>query len=64
MVQIGARAVLALRVTKRLMRESAALADRHDCRLHTHLGETLDEDAYCLAMFGRARSTTSRRSAG
>ena len=39
-------------VSKRLMRESARLADAHDCRLHTHLGETHDEDAYCLAQFG------------
>ncbi len=34
------------------MRESAALAARHGSRLHTHLGETLDEDAYCQQMFG------------
>ncbi len=39
-------------VSKRLMRESARLADAHDCRLHTHLGETRDEDAYCLRQFG------------
>lgn len=39
-------------VTRRLMSESAALAERHDCRLHTHLGETADEDAYCLEHFG------------
>ncbi|MFD1697030.1 8-oxoguanine deaminase [Roseibium aestuarii] len=38
-------------VTKRLMRETVALADRFDCRLHTHLGETLDEDDYCLEKF-------------
>lgn len=39
-------------VTKRLMTESLALAERYDCRLHTHLGETRDEDAYCLAHYG------------
>jgi len=39
-------------VTRRLMSESAALAERHDCRLHTHLGETADEDAYSLEHFG------------
>ena len=38
-------------VSKSLMRESAALADRFDCRLHTHLGETIDEDEYCLEHF-------------
>jgi 8-oxoguanine deaminase len=39
-------------VTKRLMVDSVALAEKHDCRLHTHLGETRDEDEYCLAHFG------------
>jgi len=39
-------------VTKRLMRESAFLAERFDCRLHTHLSETEDEDAYCLHAYG------------
>lgn len=53
MVQIGLAPCSPFNVTKRLMRESAALAGRFDCRLHTHLGETLDEDAYCLAMFGQ-----------
>ena len=53
MVQIGLAPCSPFNVTKRLMRESARLADIHDCRLHTHLGETLDEDAYCLAMFGQ-----------
>jgi 8-oxoguanine deaminase len=35
-----------------LMRASAALAEKHDCQLHTHLAETLDEEAYCRAQFG------------
>ncbi len=42
-------------VTPDLMRESAALArsfgDAH-VRLHTHLAETLDEEAFCLEAFG------------
>jgi 8-oxoguanine deaminase len=38
-------------VTRQLMVETAALAARYDCRLHTHLGETLDEDSYCLDHF-------------
>ena len=38
-------------VTPRLMRETAALAERFDCRLHTHLAETLDEDAYCAEVY-------------
>jgi 8-oxoguanine deaminase len=53
MVQIGLAPCSPFNVTKRLMRESAALAERHDCRLHTHLGETLDEDRYCLEVFGQ-----------
>ena len=36
-----------------LMRESAALARRHQVRLHTHIAETLDEEAYCLKTFNR-----------
>jgi 8-oxoguanine deaminase len=39
-------------VTKRLMVDSVGLAERHDCRLHTHLGETRDENEYCLEHFG------------
>ena len=52
MIQIGLAPCSPFAVTKRLMRESADLAARHGCRLHTHLGETLDEDAFCQAMFG------------
>jgi cytosine/adenosine deaminase-related metal-dependent hydrolase len=39
-------------VTTGLMRECAALARSHGVMLHTHLAETQDEDAYCLAQFG------------
>jgi 8-oxoguanine deaminase len=39
-------------VTKQLMIDSAMLAEKHDCRLHTHLGETLDEDDLCISKFG------------
>ena len=40
-------------VTERLMTESAALARRHPgVRLHTHLAETVEEDAYCLEHHG------------
>src|SRR4051812_5503179 len=39
-------------VTKRLMIDTVALAEKHDCRLHTHLAETRDENEYCLAHFG------------
>ena len=40
-------------VSPELMRASADLARRHGVRLHTHLAETRDEDAYCLSRFGK-----------
>jgi cytosine/adenosine deaminase-related metal-dependent hydrolase len=39
-------------VTADLMRESAALARRHGVRLHTHMAETVEEEAFCLERFG------------
>lgn len=39
-------------VTQSLMGACGALAEKHDCRLHTHLAETHDEDAFCRARFG------------
>lgn len=39
-------------VTGDLMRESAVLAREKGVMLHTHLAETEDEDAFCLAQFG------------
>ncbi|MGZ8755966.1 MAG: 8-oxoguanine deaminase, partial [Acidimicrobiia bacterium] len=41
-------------VTPEVMRESAALARLHGVRLHTHLAETRDEEAFCLSQFGAA----------
>ncbi|MFK5883088.1 MAG: 8-oxoguanine deaminase [Candidatus Izemoplasma sp.] len=35
-------------VSDELMIESAKLARKYGVRLHTHLGETLDEDNYCM----------------
>ncbi|WP_218822436.1 8-oxoguanine deaminase [Geodermatophilus pulveris] len=40
-------------VSPDLMRRTAELAEDLDVRLHTHLAETRDEDAFCLATFGR-----------
>jgi cytosine/adenosine deaminase-related metal-dependent hydrolase len=39
-------------VTTQLMEESAALARRLGLQLHTHLAETVEEDAYCRELFG------------
>lgn len=40
-------------VSTALMSRTAELAERLDVRLHTHLCETQDEDAFCLETFGR-----------
>jgi cytosine/adenosine deaminase-related metal-dependent hydrolase len=39
-------------VTGGLMRESAELARAYGVRLHTHLAETEDEEAFCQQLFG------------
>lgn len=39
-------------VTGELMRQSARLARQYGVRLHTHLAETQDEEAFCLKLFG------------
>ena len=39
-------------VTKELMRESAELARRLGVPLHTHLAETVEEEAYCRELYG------------
>jgi 8-oxoguanine deaminase len=41
-----------LAVTRGVMIGSARLAERHDCRLHTHLSQTLEEEHYCQQAFG------------
>lgn len=52
MVQIALAPCSPFSVTRELMRETAALAQRLDCRLHTHLAETKDEDEFCVSQFG------------
>lgn len=52
MVQVALAPCSPFSVSPGLMRESAALAERFDARLHTHLAETADEDAFCLEAFG------------
>jgi cytosine/adenosine deaminase-related metal-dependent hydrolase len=51
-VQIAVAPCSPFSVTKELMVESAELARRLGLRLHTHLAETLEEDAYCVELYG------------
>ncbi len=37
---------------KRMMIETAKLAERYDCQMHTHLCETKDEERFCIERFG------------
>ncbi len=52
MVQVALAPCSPFSVTESLMRDTAALAARHGVRLHTHLCETQDEEAWCRAHFG------------
>jgi len=51
-VQIAVAPCSPFSVTGRLMEESAALARARGFVLHTHLAETLDEEAYCQELYG------------
>jgi cytosine/adenosine deaminase-related metal-dependent hydrolase len=51
-VQIAVAPCSPFSVTRKLMSESAALARRLGLPLHTHLAETLEEDAYCHELYG------------
>lgn len=53
MLQVALAPCSPFSVSERLMRETAELAARHGVRLHTHLAETKDEEAYCLRRFRR-----------
>lgn len=52
MVQVALAPCSPFSVTRSLMNATAALAERTGVRLHTHLAETADEEAFCLATFG------------
>jgi len=51
-VQIAVAPCSPFSVTKRLMTESATLARQLGLTLHTHLAETLEEEAYCMELYG------------
>ena len=53
MLQIAVGPCSPFSVSDRLMRESVTLARKHGVRLHTHIAETLDEQAFCQEKFGR-----------
>jgi cytosine/adenosine deaminase-related metal-dependent hydrolase len=53
MLQMGVAPCSPFSATGELMKEAADLARRNGVRLHTHLAETADEDAYCRERFGR-----------
>jgi cytosine/adenosine deaminase-related metal-dependent hydrolase len=52
MVRMGVSPCSPFSVTERLMRDAAKLARERGVRLHTHLAETLEEDAFCRDRFG------------
>jgi 8-oxoguanine deaminase len=53
MVRVALAPCSPFSVSPELMRETAVLARRHGVRLHTHLAETRDENAYCERVYGQ-----------
>ena len=51
-IQIAVAPCSPFSVTGRLMTESAELARRLGLQLHTHLAETVEEEAYCQELYG------------
>jgi 8-oxoguanine deaminase len=52
MVQVALAPCSPFSVSSKLMRDTAAMAERENVRLHTHLAETRDEETYCREHFG------------
>jgi cytosine/adenosine deaminase-related metal-dependent hydrolase len=52
MVRIAVAPCSPFSVTPELMRDAAELARRKGVRLHTHLAETVEEEAFCRERFG------------
>jgi cytosine/adenosine deaminase-related metal-dependent hydrolase len=52
MLRIGVAPCSPFSVTDTLLKEAARLARDKGVRLHTHLAETMDEDAFCRERFG------------
>jgi 8-oxoguanine deaminase len=53
MIRVALAPCSPLAVPKRVMEGSAALAERYDARLHCHLCQSTDEDAYAVQAFGK-----------
>lgn len=51
-IQIALAPCTPFTASKEVMVESMRLAEKHDCRLHTHLAETNDETDFCLHQYG------------
>ncbi len=51
-IQIALAPCSPFSVTKQIMKASAQLAHKKDVALHTHLGETEDENRFCMERFG------------
>lgn len=52
MTRIGLAPCSPFSVTTDLMKQTAALAEKEDVLIHTHLAETQDEEEFCLQTFG------------
>ncbi|MCI3923735.1 8-oxoguanine deaminase [Paenibacillus sp. TRM 82003] len=52
MTRVGLAPCSPFSVTEDLLRETASLARAYGVRLHTHLAETYDEEAFCLEKLG------------
>ncbi|MGH1479922.1 MAG: 8-oxoguanine deaminase [Geminicoccales bacterium] len=52
MIEIALAPCSPFSVTTDLMKATAVMAEHLDCRLHTHIAETEDENAFCLERFG------------
>jgi 8-oxoguanine deaminase len=63
MIRVALAPCSPLAVPKEVMTGSASLADRFDCRLHTHLVQSPEEDIYSVQTFG-VRSVDLMEEAG
>ena len=61
MVRVALAPCSPFSVTRGLMTDAAELARRRGVRLHTHLAETLDEEAFCREQFGLRAGRVPRR---